>query len=98
MFVEHKKGQSWQGKRWDKYFQQGKPYLDGYQADFMAAPPVMKAYQSGQIMAEFRGVTPTQRAQLADPLGGRMPTTDSPWLSNLLVVFTTTKQPFDHPR
>src|SRR5260370_5937664 len=98
MFVEHKKGQSWQGRRWDKYFQQGKPYLDGYQADFMAAPAVMKAYQSGQIMAEFRGVTPTQRDQLAETLGDRITTTESPWLSNLLVVFNTNKKPFDDPR
>ena len=98
VFVEHAKGQSWQGRRWDKYFQQGKPYLDGYQADFMAAPAVMKAYQSGQIMAEFRGVTPTQRDQLAETLGDRITTTESPWLSNLLVVFNTNKKPFDDPR
>jgi peptide/nickel transport system substrate-binding protein len=98
VFVEHKKGESWTGRRWDKYFQPGKPYLDGYQADFMPGPAVMKAYESGRIMAEFRGVTPTQRDQLAETLGDRIATSESPWLSNLLVVFNTNKKPFDDPR
>ena len=98
VFAEHKKGESWQGKRWDKYFQPGKPYLDGYQADFMAPPAVMKAYESGRILAEFRGVTPSQRDQLVEVLGDRITTTESPWLSNLLVVFNTNKKPFDDPR
>jgi peptide/nickel transport system substrate-binding protein len=98
VFVEHAKGQTWQGKRWDKYFQPGKPYLDGYQADFITGPAIMKAYESGRIMAEFRGVTPTQRDQLAETLGDRITTTESPWLSNLLVVFNTGRKPFDDPR
>ena len=98
VFVEHKKGESWQARRWDKYFHPGKPYLDGYQADFMAAPAVMKAYESGRIMAEFRGVTPTQRDHLVEILGDRITTTESPWLSNLLVVFNTGKKPFNDAR
>jgi peptide/nickel transport system substrate-binding protein len=98
VFVEHAKGQTWQGKRWDKYFQPGKPYLDGYQADFITGPAIMKAYESGRIMAEFRGVTPIQRDQLAETLGDRITTTESPWLSNLLVVFNTGRKPFDDPR
>src|SRR5438067_3722898 len=97
VFVEHKKGESWQGKRWDKYFQPGKSYLDGYQADFMPGPAVMKAYESGRIMAEFRGVTPTQRDRLVEVLGDQITTTESPWLSNLLVVFNMNKKPFDDP-
>ena len=98
VFVEHKKGESWQGRRWEKYFQPGKPYLDGYRADFMPPPAVIKALESGRIMAEFRGVTPTQRDQLAETLGDRIATTESPWLSNLLVVFNTGKTPFDDAR
>ena len=33
-FVEHVKGQYWRGKRFDRYFQPGKPYLDGYPGRF----------------------------------------------------------------
>src|SRR5262249_23476035 len=61
VFTEHAKGQYWRGTRWDKYFQSGKPYLDGYRADFMSGAAVMKGYKSGQIAAEFRGITPVQR-------------------------------------
>src|SRR6202045_355402 len=95
VFVEHKKGESWTGRRWDKYFQPGRPYLDGYEALFMPAAGVIKAYESGRIMAEFRGVTPAQRDELTEKLGDRIATTESPWLSNLLVVF---KKPFDDLR
>lgn len=98
VFVEHVKGQVWRGRRWEKYFDPGKPYLDGYQADFMPIPAVMKAYETGKIMAEFRGVTPTQRDQLVETLGDRITTSESPWLSNLLVVFNTQRKPFDDPR
>jgi peptide/nickel transport system substrate-binding protein len=98
VFGEHKKGESWTGRRWEKYFQSGKPYLDGYEALFMPTAGVIKAYESGRIMAEFRGVTPTQRDELTEKLGDRIATSESPWLSNLLVVFNTNKKPFDDPR
>jgi peptide/nickel transport system substrate-binding protein len=98
VFVEHAKGQYWRGRRWDKYFQQGKPYLDGFQADFMTGPAVMAAYKSGKIQAEFRGVTPPQRDELAAALGDSIEISESPWLSELLVVCNTRKPPFDDSR
>src|SRR5205823_9928731 len=69
VFLEHKKGESWTGRRWEKYFQPGKPYLDGYQVDFMPGPAIMKAYEGGRIMAEFRGVTPTQAGRARREIG-----------------------------
>jgi peptide/nickel transport system substrate-binding protein len=98
VFVEHAKGQHWQGKRWDKYFRAGKPYLDGYQADFIPDSAVMEAFKSGKIMAEFRGVTPPQGAELQQAMGDRITLSESPWLSNLLVVFNTKRKPFDDAR
>lgn len=98
VFVEHVKGQYWRGRRWDKYFRPGKPYLDGFQADFMPASEVMKAYESGKIMAEFRGVTPVERDQLAEALGDKVAVSESPWLSELLVVFNTKRTPFTDAR
>src|SRR5437016_4306649 len=64
----------------------------------MPGPAIMKAYEGGRIMAEFRGVTPTQRDELVEKLGDRIATNESPWLSNLLVVFNTNKKPFDDAR
>jgi peptide/nickel transport system substrate-binding protein len=98
VFNEYAKGQYWRGSRWDKYFQPGKPYLDGYRADFMTGAAVMNAYKAGRIAAEFRGITPVQRDELAEALGDRVEVSESPWLSNLLVVFNTKRPPFNDAR
>src|SRR5271169_148675 len=98
VFVEHVKGRYWRGKRFDRYFQPGKPYLDGFQADFITGPAVMAAYKSGRITAEFRGVTPPQRDELVTALGDRVTVGESPWLANLSVVFNTKRPPFDDAR
>jgi peptide/nickel transport system substrate-binding protein len=98
VFNEYVKGQYWRGSRWEKYFQPGKPYLDGYRADFMTGAAVMNAYKAGRIAAEFRGITPVQRDELAEALGDRVEVSESPWLSNLLVVFNTKRPPFNDAR
>jgi peptide/nickel transport system substrate-binding protein len=98
VFKEHVKGQYWRGERWSGYFQPGKPYLDGYRADFMTGPAVMAGYKSGRIAAEFRGITPVQRDELVESLGDRVEVSESPWLSELLVVFNTKRPPFDDAR
>ena len=98
VFVEHVKRQYWRGRRWDRYFRPGRPYLDGYRADFMKVPQVVPAYKSGRILAEFRGVSPPQRDALVAALGNQIEVAESPWLSELLVVFNTKKPPFDDAR
>lgn len=100
VFVEHVKGRYWRGRRFDRYFQPGKPYLDGFQADFITGGPaaIMAAYKSGKIAAEFRGVTPPQRDELVERLGDRITVGESPWLANLSVVFNTKRPPFNDAR
>jgi peptide/nickel transport system substrate-binding protein len=98
VFGEHVKGQYWRGGRWDKYFQPGKPYLDGYRADFITGGAVMAGYKTGRIAAEFRGVTPVQRDELVEALGDRVEVSESPWLSTLLIAFNTHRPPFDDAR
>ncbi|MGH7090334.1 MAG: ABC transporter substrate-binding protein, partial [Stellaceae bacterium] len=76
----------------------GKPYLDGYKAIFMPAKQVLPAMESGKIMAEFRGFAPPQRDELVEAMGDKVTVSESPWLSNLLVVFNTRRKPFDDAR
>jgi peptide/nickel transport system substrate-binding protein len=97
-FVEHVKGDHWSGKRFDKYFDPGKPYLDGYKAVFMSGAKVIAALEHGDIQAQFRSVTPAERDQLAGALGDRIQVSESPWLINLLLVFNTRRPPFDDAR
>jgi peptide/nickel transport system substrate-binding protein len=98
VFAQHAKGAFWEGKRWDRYFQPGKPYLDGYQATFMPDAQVIDAFKTGRIMAEFRGITPPQSVDLTETMGNRISISESPWLSNLLVVFNTKRPPFNDVR
>src|SRR3954468_16251103 len=98
VFAEHIKGKYCSGRRWEKYFQPGRPYLDGYQADFMTPEAVMKAYESGNILAEFRGVSPKQRDELAETMKDQVTAQESPWLANLMVAFNTKRAPFDDAR
>jgi len=95
VFVEHEKGKHWIGRRWDHYFQPGKPYLDGYDAEFVAGAGVVKGMEAGQVMASFRSFTPAERDELETALGDRVTVYESPWLINLLLVFNTKQPPFD---
>ena len=96
--VEHVKGKYWKGRRWEKYHEPGRPLLEGYQAIFMNASSVIKAYEDGGILAEFRGVTPPQRDHLTRVLGDQITVSESAWLSNLSIVFNTRRAPFDDRR
>ncbi len=97
-FVEHVKGDHWTGKRFDKYFLPGRPYLDGYVAHFMAGAKVVEGLEKGTIEAEFRSVTPAERDQLVAAMGDKVYIGETPWLVNLMVVFNAKEPPFDDAR
>jgi len=98
VFVEHVKGDHWTGKRWDKYFQPGRPYLDGYRAEFMAEEKAAKAMENGRIMAQFRSFTPTERDEMVKTAGDRLELREGPWITYLALVFNATRPPFDDAR
>ena len=98
VFVEHVAGTRWVGRRWEHYFREGRPYLDGYQADFMAGPAVIDALASGRIMAEFRSVTPGDRDRLVATLGNKISINEVPWLQSLLIEFSAKQPPFTDDR
>jgi peptide/nickel transport system substrate-binding protein len=98
-FVEHVRGSHLIGKRFDGYFREGRPYLDGYKAFFVKSNAVVPGMLGGQFDAEFRGRTPAERDQLLkgnDP--SRWVLHEGPWTTMNLIVFNTTKKPFDDIR
>lgn len=97
-FVEHVKGDHWTGKRFEHYFEPGKPYLDGYRADFMPSSKAVKGIEEGRILAEFRSVTPAERDELVAQMGDKVAIDESPWLIDLLLDFNTKVKPFDDVR
>jgi len=98
-FVEHAAGSHWVGKRFDGYFEKGKPYLDGYRAIFIRNTAArVNALQAGEVLAEFRGHSPADRDKLMNALGDKVRLEESPWVCALVVTFNTTKKPFDDAR
>ncbi len=99
VFVEHVRGSHVAGKRNEKYFRAGLPYLDGFKGVFMLqAAAMLNAMQGGQVMAEFRGISPPERDRLVAAMGDKIRIEESSWTLNLLVVFNVTKKPFDDVR
>jgi len=96
--VGHVKGTSWEGKRFDGYFQQGKPYLDGYKIFFVKSAAVVPGILGGQFDAEFRGRNPSERSQLLDKMKDNLAVYEGPWVTNLMLVFNTTRKPFEDVR
>jgi len=94
-FVEHVKGSSWEGKRFDGYFLPGKPYLDGYKIFFVKSGGVVPGILGGQFDAEFRGRNPSEKAQLLDKMKDNLTVHEGTWVNNLMLVFNTTRKPFD---
>src|SRR5882724_2135964 len=94
-FVEHVGGSHWTGERFKDYFKPGLPYLDGFRGAFTQGAALINALQGGQIMADFRSVTTSDRDRLVAALGEKITVQESPWLNVLLVTFNTKKPPFN---
>jgi peptide/nickel transport system substrate-binding protein len=99
IFVEHVKGSHVSGRKNDDYFRKGLPYLDGFKGVFtLQAAAMLNAIQGGQVMAEFRGISPAERDRLIQAMGEKIRIEESSWTVNLLVVFNTERKPFDDVR
>ncbi|MDX2204225.1 MAG: ABC transporter substrate-binding protein [Hyphomicrobiaceae bacterium] len=97
-FVEHVKGATWSGVRFDGYFRPGQPYLDGYKAYFVKSNGVVPGILGGQFDAEFRGRNPSEQKQLLDKMKADLEVFEGTWVNNLMLVFNTTRKPFDEVR
>ncbi len=99
IFVEHVKGSHVTGKRNPDYFRKGLPYLDTFKGVFtLQAAAMLNALQGGQVLGEFRGVSPAERDRIVQAMGDKIRVEESSWTLNLLVVFNTEKKPFDDVR
>ena len=97
-FVEHVAGSHWSGRRFEGYFEKGKPYLNGFLALFIAGAPMVNALAAGEVLAEFRGHSPADRDRIVKALGDKAVVQETPWVCSLVVTFNTRKKPFDDQR
>jgi peptide/nickel transport system substrate-binding protein len=99
IFAEHVKGSYVAGKRNENYFKKGLPYLEGFKGVFtLQAAAMLNALQGGQVLAEFRGISPAERDRLVQAMGDKIRIEESSWTVNLLIAFNTGKKPFDDVR
>ncbi|MBM3358946.1 MAG: ABC transporter substrate-binding protein [Betaproteobacteria bacterium] len=98
VFVEHVAGSHWTGRKFDGYFEKGKPYLNGFLAIFIGGAPMVTALSAGEVVAEFRGHSPADRDRIMKALGDRAVVQETPWVCSLVVTFNTKKKPFDDAR
>jgi len=98
-FVEYVPGSHWVGKRFDGYFEQGKPYLDTYRALFIRETATQEAAVRGErAHVEFRGFTPQARDQIVQALGNKVVVQEGPWIGDLFATINVNKEPFSDVR
>ena len=72
IFVEHVRGSHVSGRINGSYFKQGLPYLDGWKGVFtLQAAAMLNAVQGGQVLGEFRGISPAERDRLVQAMGDK---------------------------
>ena len=97
-FVEHVRGSHVTAKRNDDYFRKDRPYVDGYKGFFVKSTAVVPGLLGGQFDAEFRGQNPSERDQLMAKAKDRWVAYESSWSTVMLLIFNTSKKPFDDVR
>jgi len=98
-FVQHQPGAFVEGKKFDDYHHEGKPYLDGYKA--ISAPQMSKRVQAirgDRAAIEFRGFPPKQRDALVDALGDGITVQTSDWNCGLMYTLNETHPKFKDAR
>jgi peptide/nickel transport system substrate-binding protein len=97
-FVEHIAGSEWRGTRFDDYFVKGKPYLDGFRAINIAPSGLASGMMAGQFQVHFTGVTRPERDRIAAARGDKIKWIETDATNVLVLVFNTTKPPFNDER
>jgi peptide/nickel transport system substrate-binding protein len=97
-FAGHVAGSHWTGRRFEQYYEKGKPYLAGYVAIFISGAPMVNALSAGEVIVEFRGHPPANRDRIVKALGDKAVVQETPWVCSLVVTFNTRKKPFDDQR
>lgn len=97
-FVEHVAGSHWVGQRFDGYFQGDRPYLDGFRAISVGGAALVNALAGGQVMVDFRGVSPAERDRLRSERGDRLRFLEMAQTGQLMLTFNAERAPFSDAR
>ena len=95
VFVEHDRGSKWVAKRNENYHHDD-VYLDGTVA--YRIKDIVTPLAGGQIMAEWRSVSPPERTNLEEQMGDKVKFLESPWLTQSLITLNSNFEPFKDKR
>jgi peptide/nickel transport system substrate-binding protein len=98
-FVEYVSGSNLEGKKFDRYFMDERPYLDGFNAIFIPSMTArVSAVRGGEALIEFRGFTPSARDDIVRTLEEEAEVQEGPWLCYLNVAINNEREPFNDSR
>lgn len=94
-FVEHVNGEKWVAKRYEDYH-----FKDNYIENTIAyrIKDITTPLVGGQIMAEFRSVSPPERANIAQQMGDKVKFFEAPWMTQWVVTLNSKFKPFQDKR
>lgn len=98
VFVEHQPGSLWRGERNDNYFNEGQPYLDGFENVSMAPPAIVNALAAGNIHANLRLMSVADTERVASVRGDDVVFQSIPSTSVSILTINVNQPPFDDVR
>ncbi len=97
--VEYVRGSHVTAARNEHYFRAGLPYLDGYKAVvFTQSSAMVNALQGGQILGEFRFISPADKKRLQEAMGDKIKFYEQDSSTGMQIVFNTKRPPFNDIR
>jgi peptide/nickel transport system substrate-binding protein len=97
-FVSYVPGDTWTAKRFDGYFREGHPYLDGIKVVDMATAAVINALAAGTVDVNFRFVSPAERDRIAASRGNKTVFQTSELAAVVGLAVNAAHKPFDDVR
>jgi peptide/nickel transport system substrate-binding protein len=98
VFKDYQVGAIWEGTKFADYFEEGKPYLDGFQAMLTTGQSVANSISGQQVDAIFRLISKPERSRIESVRGDSVVFQDTPATSVTLIHVNTKKKPFDDVR
>ncbi len=71
-FIRYTAGSEWIGERFDAYFREGLPYLDGFRALTVSGPAAINAVIAGQVHYNLRGLTDAEVVRIRNARGSEV--------------------------
>lgn len=93
-FVSYSPGGEWVGERFPGYFRAGLPHIDGFKALSLSPASTVNALSAGQVMLDFRGVSPAEAERVVAARGDKVKVFQAdPAISLLFHVAVNTQKP-----